>query len=121
MKTNFAIESFDVVSFQEAKPRTQKKKEKEKKKEPKKKKNKKEEIKKKTRERDRGREIEQVEGQKRLRRNKGRHSKINKKCPFQGENWFFVTQKQRKETKNNPPKKTQTNKPNNKQKQLRRV
>ena len=33
-------------------------------------------------ERDREREIEKVGGQKRLRRNKERHSKINKKLPF---------------------------------------
>ena len=33
-------------------------------------------------ERDREREIEKGGGQKRLRRNKGRHSKINKKMPF---------------------------------------
>ena len=35
------------------------------------------------RERKRKKKIEKGGGQKRLRRNKGRHSKINKKCPCQ--------------------------------------
>ena len=52
------------------------------------------------RERDREREIEKGGGQKRLRRNKGRHSKINKKCPFLGWKTVVLLQaKNRKKTK----------------------
>ena len=48
-------------------------------------------------ERDRERELEKGGGQKRLRRNKGIHSKRNKKCPFLGEkNKFFVYYKAKK-------------------------
>ena len=47
-----------------------------------KKKDKKEEKRTRTRERETEREIEKGGGQKRLRTNKGRHSKINKNCPF---------------------------------------
>ena len=43
------------------------------------------------RERDREREIEKGGGQKRLRRNKGRHSKRNKKCPFLGGKQGFLS------------------------------
>ena len=48
-------------------------------------------------ERDRERDIEKGGGPKRLRRNKGRHSKINKKYPFLGEKNIFCIEKQRKE------------------------
>ena len=82
-----------------------------------KKKDKKEERKKRTREReidrerereierDREREIEHVGGQKRLRRNKGRHSKINNKCPSWGKTVFF--QLEAKKEKQKKQKKTQ--------------
>ena len=50
------------------------------------------------RERDREREIGRVGGQKRLRRNKGRHSKTNKNASSKGKAGFF-NEKQRKETK----------------------
>ena len=51
-------------------------------------------------ERDRERKIEKGGGQNKLRRNKGRHSKINKKMPFsRGKNKVFCITKQRKERK----------------------
>ena len=51
-------------------------------------------------ERDIAREIEKGGDQKRLRRNKGRHSKINKKCPLVGGKQFFLLEaKERKGTK----------------------
>ena len=57
-------------------------------------------------ERDRERKIEKGGGQKKLRRNKGRHSKINKECPFLGgKQGFFVLQsKERKGTTTNQKK-----------------
>ena len=69
-----------------------------------------------------------MEGQKRLRRNKGRHSKINKKMPFfRGKTVFSLRSKERNK-KNNTKKKTkktkktkQTNKKPNKKKTIRRV
>ena len=48
-------------------------------------------------------------GQKRLRRNKGRHSKTNKKCLFLGEKQFF-NGRQRKERNKNKTKQTKKNK-----------
>ena len=45
---------------------------------------------------------------KRLRRNKGRHSKINKNCPFLGGKLFLVEArkgKQKKQNKKTPTKK----------------
>ena len=57
-------------------------------------------------ERDREREIEKGGGQKRLRRKEGRHSNIDKTCPFQGEkNKLFCIKKQRKERKKQSQKK----------------
>ena len=57
--------------------------------------------KRKEQERDREREIERGGGQKRLRRNKGRHPKINTKCPFLGgkKTRFFVCNLKGKERK----------------------
>ena len=57
-------------------------------------------------ERDRERKIEKGGGQNELRRNKGRHSKINKTCPFLGgKQGFFVLQsKERKGKKANKKK-----------------
>ena len=51
------------------------------------------------RERDRERGIETGGGQKRLRRKKGRHSKINQKCPFLGgkTGLLSIRSKERKE------------------------
>ena len=54
-------------------------------------------------ERDREEKIQKGGGQKKLRRNNGRHSQINKKCPFLGEKqgFFALTSKERtKKTKN---------------------
>ena len=95
-----AIWCFDVVPFMKQKQRRKKKK---KKKERKKQKKQKKMTRRKKieQERDREREIEKGGGQKRLRRNKGRHSKINKKCPFPRENRVFclLKAKKRKEKK----------------------
>ena len=55
--------------------------------------------KKKKQDRDREREIEEVGGQKRIRRNKGRHSKTNKNCPFLGGKQVFFHSEAKKETK----------------------
>ena len=85
MKENFAIDSFDVVPFMKQKQRTQKKKkEREKNKEPKEsKKGRQEGRKKENNKREKVKEkLKKGEAKKRLRRNKGGHSKINKKCPF---------------------------------------
>ena len=60
-------------------------------------------------ERDREREIGKGGGQKRLRRNKGRHSKINKKCPFLGGKQVFSVLKS-KERKGNKKKQKTINK-----------
>ena len=65
------------------------------------------------RERDRERRIEQVGGQKKLRRNEGRHSKINKNASFQGKNIFLMRSKERNQKKN----KNKTNKTNKTNKQ----
>ena len=116
-----ANEYFDVVPLMKEKQRRKKKKERDKNKEPKetKKKDKKEERQKRRKERDREREIEKGGAPKKLRRNKGRHSKINKKCPFLRGKQFFCITKQRKERNNNKPKKTkkktQKKKPQKKQ------
>ena len=63
------------------------------------------------RERERERETEKEkltkwEAQKRLRRNKGRHSKINKNALCKGEKTCFFQEKQRKERKNKRTKQT---------------
>ena len=108
MKKHFAIEYIDVFPFLKQKQRTKKRKERDKNKEPKESKMERQEGRKKDktkrereRERDRGREIEKGGGQKRLKRNNGRHSKINKQCPFLGEKTRFFINKQRKENKKN--------------------
>ena len=118
LKKNFAIESCDVVTFHETKQRRQKKKERERKNLKKAKKKDKEERKNK-RERERERETEKEklnkrQAKKRLRRNKGRHPKINKKCLFLGGNRSFCNEKQRKGKKQENPKKNKTNKQKNK-------
>ena len=91
MKNEIAIKCFDVVPFMKQKQRRTKRKERDKKKEPKESKKDKKEEKKTAREREREteREIEKGGGQKRLRRNKGRDSKIIKKCPFLREKQFL--------------------------------
>ena len=111
MKENFVIEYFDVVLFMKQKQRRKKRKERDKNKEAKESKKERQEGKeKRTRRRERARErkIEKGGGPKKLRRNKGRHSKINKKCPSLGgkQGFFFVLQsKERKGTKTNQKKK----------------
>ena len=87
MKKNIVIECFDVVPFMKQKQIRNKRKETKRRSQKKAKKKDKKEEKKKTRERQR--EIEKGGGQNRLRRNKGRDSKINKKCPFLGEKQFL--------------------------------
>ena len=105
MKENFVIEYFDVVLFMKQKQRRKKRKQRDKHKEAKESKKERQEGRKKGQEeeRDRERKIQKGGGPKKLRRNKGRHSKINKKCPFLGENRgktrFFCIKKQRKERK----------------------
>ena len=109
MKENFVIEYSDVVLFMKQKQRRKKRKERDKTRKQKKakKKDRKEREKGQEEERDREREIEKGGAPKKLRRNKGRHSKINKKCPFLGgKQGFFCITKQRKERNNNKPKKT---------------
>ena len=56
------------------------------------------------RERETERDIERVGCQKRQRRNKGRHSQINKQCPFLGGKGFFLKSKERKGGKQNKQK-----------------
>ena len=58
-------------------------------------KNRKEEIKEQERDTERERE-KRGEAQKRLKRNKGRHWKINRKCPFYGKNSFLSIEKPKK-------------------------
>ena len=77
MKKKIAIDYFDVVPFMKQKQIRKKRKERDKKQEPKESKKKdKQEEKGQEQERDRKREIEKGGGQKRPRRNKGRHSKM---------------------------------------------
>ena len=64
--------------------------------------------KKRERERDREREIEKVGGQSRLRRNKGRHSKINKNALLRGENSLSMRSKKGKKNKKNKKLNKQT-------------
>ena len=108
MKENFVIEYSDVVLFMKQKQRRKKRKERDKTRKQKKakRKDRKEREKAQEEERDREREIEKGGAPKKLRRNKGRHSKINKKCPFLGgKQGFFVLQsKERKGTTTNPKK-----------------
>ena len=96
-----------LLVFMKQKQRRQKKKEREKNKEPKESNTRKTRRNKerKEQERDREREIEQVEGQKRLRRNKGRHSKINKNCPFLGGKLVSCHSEAKKGKKNKKKKK----------------
>ena len=107
------MEYSDVVLFMKQKQRRKKRKERDKTRKQKKAKKKDRKERKqgqeeeRERERDREREIEKGGAPKKLRRNKGRHSKINKKCPFLGaKQGFFCITKQRKERNNNKPKKT---------------
>ena len=100
-----AIECFDVVPFMKQKQRRKKRKE-ERKKGIQRKQKRQEERKKEKNTRETEREIEKGGGQKRLRRNTGRHSKINKNVLFLGgKQVFFLlrakkgkekTQKQKK-------------------------
>ena len=107
MKENYVIEYPDVVLFMKQKQRRKTRKERDKNKEAEESKNERQEGRKKGQEeeRDRERKIEKGGGQNKLRRNKGRHSKINKKCPFLGgKTRFFCITKQRKERKKNKNK-----------------
>ena len=52
--------------------------------------------------------VKEEQAQKRLTRNKGRHRKLHKKCPFWGENRVFIA-------------KTKTMKQKNKKNKIRRV
>ena len=109
MKDNFVIEYFDVVVVMKQKQRRKKRKERDQNKEANESKKERQEGKEKRtrrRERDRERNIEKGGSPKKLRRNKGRHSKINKKCLFLGgKQGFFVLQsKERKGTKTNKKK-----------------
>ena len=84
MKNHFAIEYFDVVPFMKQKQRRKKRKERDKNKEPKESKKERQEGREKNKnkretEKDK---LKKGEGQKRLRRNKERHSKINKNALF---------------------------------------
>ena len=115
MKENFVIEYSDVVLFMKQKQRRKKRKERDKNKEAKESKKERQERREKGQEeeRDREREIEKGGAPKKLRRNKGRHSKINKKCPFLGgkTRFFFVLQsKEWKGTTTNPKKQKIINK-----------
>ena len=108
MKENYVIEYPDVVLFMKQKQRRKTRKERDKDKEAEESKNERQEGRKKGQEeeRDRERKIEKGGGQNKLRRNKGRHSKINKKCPFLGGKRVFCITKQRKERKKNKQKKS---------------
>ena len=98
----------DVVLFMKQKQRRKKRNERDKNKEPKESKKERQEGRKKGEEEeiDRERTIEKGGGQKKLRRKKGRHSKINQKCPFLGgkQGFFVVQSKERKGTKTNQKK-----------------
>ena len=111
MKKNVAIDYFDVVPLHETKAKKKEKVRKREKQGTKKKQKRKTRRKEKgqEQERDREREIEKRGGQKRLRRNKGRHSKINKKCPFLGENKVFFVVFKSEERKGNKKNKNKTN------------
>ena len=95
MKTNFVIEYFDVVLSTKQKQRRNKKKERQKqgtKRKQKRKTRRKKEKKierERERERERDRESEKEGGRKRLRRNKGRHSKINNNALLRGKTGFL--------------------------------
>ena len=104
---NLQLNFFDVVPFMKEKQRRKKKKERDKNNEPKDSK-----ITKTRRKKERK---EKEGGQKRLREKERETLKINKKCPFLGENKFFCI----KQPKNKKPK--TKNKKKKQQKQIRRV
>ena len=93
------------LSWKKSKEERERNKERDKNKEPKESKNKdkKEERKKRRKKRDRERETEKEGGPKGLREKERETLKINKKCPFLGENKVFFCIKQ---PKNKTPKKT---------------
>ena len=63
------------------------------------------------RERDKERDSEKGGGQKRLKRNKGKHRNMNNKNgSFRGKTGFLIKAKRGKQRKNTPKKKTQTQK-----------
>ena len=83
MNKSSVIEYFDVVLFVKQKQKeTKRKKETKTRNQKKAKKKDKKEGRKKRKKKDRERACEKGGGQKRLRRNKGRHSKVHKKWPF---------------------------------------
>ena len=86
MKINFVIEYFDVVPFMNKSKQRRQKKRRDKNKEPKENTKERQEGRKKEKnKRETAKEkMKKGEAQKGLRRNKGSHSKINKKWPFQG-------------------------------------
>ena len=92
MKENFVMEYSHVVLFMKQKQRRKKRKKETKqgKQKKAKKKDRKERKQGQEEERDREREIEKGGAPKKLRRNKGRHSKISKKCPFLGAKQGFI-------------------------------
>ena len=98
MKENFVIEYSDVVLFMKQKQRRKEKERKRQNKEAKESKKERQERKEKGQEeeRDREREIEKGGAPKKLRRNKGRHSKINKNALFLGGNKVFLYYKAKK-------------------------
>ena len=110
MKKEIAIESFDVVPFMKEKQRRQKKnKERKTRNQKKAKKKTRRKNERKEQERDRERETENGGGRKRLRRNKGGDSKIDKKCPFLGGKAGLISIESQ-ERKGPPPKKKQNKK-----------
>ena len=83
MNKNFVIEYFDVVLFHETKAKKKQKEEGGKNKKPKEsKKERQEDSKQQKRKRETDKGKWKRGRPKSLRRNRGRHSKINKKCPF---------------------------------------
>ena len=109
MNKNFVIEYFDVVLFHETKAKKKEKGKRRQKQETKRKQERKTRRKeeRKEKDRDRERESEKGGGQKRLGRKKGKHLKINKKCPFSGgKQGFSMKNKERNQQKNKKTKKT---------------
>ena len=99
MKENSVMEYSHVVLFMKQKQRRKKRKKRDKTRKQKKakKKDRKERKQGQEEERDREREIEKGGAPKKLRRNKGRHSKINNKCPFsRGKTRFILYYKAKK-------------------------
>ena len=89
------------LSWNKSKAETKGKKETKKNQKKAKKKDRKEEKKK--QERDRETEIEKGGGQERLRKNKGRDSKMNRKCPFLGEKSVLCIKSKEKKGNKQPP------------------